>query len=248
VVLNAMDAAEHGAEILPQTKLTAARRHNNHWQATLEPTAPGAGPVQQVAARALVNAAGPWVLEVQDKVPGAKKGSGLRLVKGSHIVVPRIAPGTQAYIFQNPDRRIVFAIPYERDFTRIGTTELPYTGDPGAVAIAEDETAYLCEAVSRYFAKPVTPEDVIFSFETLMAKGHPYFRSYWGNVEKAEKVADRRVKFTFGGDTNHELPLIIGQMQVLPSTIGKAATSRRRRWSRRWAAAPTRSPRSIRGA
>ncbi len=162
VVLNALDAAERGAEILTRTRLTAARRIDGLWQATLEPRT--GGPVRRVAARALVNAAGPWVVEVQGKVPGAKRGSGLRLVKGSHIVVPRMSAGEQAYIFQNPDRRIVFAIPYERDFTLIGTTDLPFTGDPGAVAISAEETAYLCESINRYFTKPVTAEDVVWSY------------------------------------------------------------------------------------
>ncbi len=171
VVLNAMDAAERGAEILPRTRLTAARRAGGLWHATLEPTRPGGGPKggdgsapRQITARALVNAAGPWVLDVQHKLPGANKGSSLRLVKGSHIVVPRLVPGEQAYIFQNPDRRVVFAIPYERDFTLIGTTDLPYQGDPGAVAITAEETDYLCAAVNRYFVKPVTPADVVWSY------------------------------------------------------------------------------------
>jgi glycerol-3-phosphate dehydrogenase len=168
VVLNAIDAAERGAEILPRTRLTAVRREGGLWQATLEPSGPGGGvrggPARLVTARALVNAAGPWVLAVQNKVPGANKGSSLRLVKGSHIVVPRISAGAQAYIFQNPDRRVIFAIPYERDFTLIGTTDLPYEGDPGAVAITAEETAYLCSAVSRYFVQPVTPGDVVWSY------------------------------------------------------------------------------------
>jgi len=168
VVLNAVDAAERGAEILPRTKLTAARREGGLWRATLESRnldgTPGNGPPRQVVARALVNAAGPWVVDIQDKVPGAKRGSGLRLVKGSHIVVPRRSAGPQAYIFQNPDRRIVFAIPYERDFTLIGTTDLPYQGDPGAVAISAEETSYLCEAVSRYLIEPVAPGDVVWSY------------------------------------------------------------------------------------
>jgi glycerol-3-phosphate dehydrogenase len=164
VVLNAMDAAERGAEILPRRRLTAARREHGLWQATLESRDPEGSPPRQVSARALVNAAGPWVLEVQNKVPGAKEGSGLRLVKGSHIVVPRMSAGAQAYIFQNPDRRIIFAIPYERDFTLIGTTDLPYQGNPGAAAISAEETAYLCAAVGRYFVKPVTPGDVVWSY------------------------------------------------------------------------------------
>jgi glycerol-3-phosphate dehydrogenase len=162
VVLNALDAYERGAEILTRTRLTGARRSDGLWRASLEPA--NGGPTRRVTARALVNAAGPWVLEIQGKVAGAKSGSGLRLVKGSHIVVPRMFEGAQAYILQNTDRRVVFAIPYERDFTLIGTTEVPFTGDPGGVAIAPEETEYLCAAINRYFARPVTPEQVVWSY------------------------------------------------------------------------------------
>ena len=171
VVLNALDARERGAEILPRTRLTAASRRDGLWQATLEPSGAGArrGPVRRIPtrrirARALVNAAGPWVLEVQNKVAGGNRGAGLRLVKGSHIVVPRLFDGAQAYILQNLDRRIVFAIPYERDFTLIGTTEAPFTGDPGKVAITPEETDYLCAAINRYFARPVAADDVVWSY------------------------------------------------------------------------------------
>ncbi len=171
VVLNAVAAAERGAEILTRTRLTSARREGGLWQATLEPNGSGGpgggqggGRPRQIVARALVNAAGPWVVDVQGRISGAKRGSGLRLVKGSHIVVPRISAGEQAYIFQNPDRRIAFAIPYERDFTLIGTTDLPFEGDPGEVAITAEETAYLCTSVSRYFVEPVSPEDVVWSY------------------------------------------------------------------------------------
>ncbi len=171
VVLNALDARERGAEILPRTRLTAAVRVDGLWQATLEPSDAGARggparriPTRRIRARALVNAAGPWVLEVQGKVASANRGAGLRLVKGSHIVVPRMFDGARAYILQNLDRRIVFAIPYERDFTLIGTTEAPFEGDPGKVEITPEETDYLCAAINRYFARPVTPGEVVWSY------------------------------------------------------------------------------------
>ena len=115
-------------------------------------------------ARILVNAAGPWVNKVLDASIAAEVTLRARLVKGSHIVVPRRSAGPQAYIFQNTDRRIVFAIPYERDFTLIGTTDLPYQGDPQAVAISAEETSYLCEAVNRYLVEPVAPGDVVWSY------------------------------------------------------------------------------------
>jgi len=162
VVLNALDAAERGATILPRTRCTAARRLDGMWQATLEPS--DGGPARTVRARALVNAAGPWVDDVLTNVTGANRESRLRLVKGSHIVVPRLCEGEQAYILQNDDRRIVFIIPYERDFSLIGTTDVPYEADPADVRISDAEVEYLCTAVNRYLATPVTPEQIVWTY------------------------------------------------------------------------------------
>lgn len=162
VVLNAMDARARGAEILPRTRCTGARRVNGLWQAVLEPN--GGGPTRHVSARAVVNAAGPWVSDVLTKVAGSNRQGRMRLVKGSHIVVPRLSDTEHAYILQNDDRRIVFVISYERDFSLIGTTDLPFTGDPGNVQITAEETAYLCAAVNRYFTAAVTPEQVVWSY------------------------------------------------------------------------------------
>jgi glycerol-3-phosphate dehydrogenase len=117
-----------------------------------------------VSARALVNAAGPWVREVLGGALGFNRSPGVRLVKGSHIVVPRLYDGEHAFILQNDDGRVVFVIPYEGRYTLIGTTDIPFTDDPATVAISAEETAYLCRAVSRYFARPVTPTDVVWSY------------------------------------------------------------------------------------
>lgn len=161
VVLNALDAQAHGAAVLTRCTVVDARRSGAGWQATLQPA--GAAPFQ-VQARALVNAAGPWAGEfLRDRVRLASARA-LRLVKGSHIVVPRMFDHDHAYIFQNPDRRIIFAIPYEGAFTLIGTTDVEIQGDPGTVQIDGNETAYLCEQASRYFARPVRPADVVWSY------------------------------------------------------------------------------------
>lgn len=165
VVLNAIDAAQRGADIRTRTRLVAARRVNGLWEATLEDRTTGA--TTTVQARALVNAAGPWVARLLAdtlKVPNSKS---VRLVKGSHIIVPRVFEGPQAYIFQNPDKRIVFAIPYEQDFTLIGTTDIPWEQEPGKVAIAPDEISYLCESVNRYFRSTVRETDVVWSYAGL---------------------------------------------------------------------------------
>jgi glycerol-3-phosphate dehydrogenase len=160
-VLNARDAADRGAAIHVRTAVTAARRADGLWRAEF---AAADGRRTEVAARALVNAAGPWVRDVLGGALGFNKSPGIRLVKGSHIVVPRLYEGEHAFILQNDDRRIVFVIPYEGRFTLIGTTDIPFDADPATVAISADETAYLCRAVSRYFAKPVTPADVVWSY------------------------------------------------------------------------------------
>ncbi|WP_119678991.1 glycerol-3-phosphate dehydrogenase [Indioceanicola profundi] len=162
VVLNAMDARERGADILTRTRLVSTRRQGGLWQAELEDISTGHR--YGIGARALVNAAGPWVGQVLVGEIGAASRHRVRLVKGSHIVVPRIYPGDHAYIFQNPDRRIVFAIPYEGRFTLIGTTDVDHAGDPAAAEIGPEEVKYLCRSVSAYLARPVTPEMVVWSY------------------------------------------------------------------------------------
>ncbi len=153
VVLNAVDARERGAEILTRTRAKAVYVEDGLWRAEIE----GEDGARRIAARAFVNAAGPWVDNVlravlrRNEPPKFK----LRLVKGSHIIVEKQFEGEHAYIFQNADKRVIFAIPYEQDFTLIGTTDLPYDGDPAAVAIEESEIDYLCAAASEYLAKPV---------------------------------------------------------------------------------------------
>ncbi|MFT8663790.1 glycerol-3-phosphate dehydrogenase [Acetobacter orientalis] len=165
VVLNAMDAAERGADVRTRTRLINATRQNGLWQAELEDRV--TGQTTTVQARALVNAAGPWVARLLAdtlKIPNSKS---VRLVKGSHIIVPKVFDGPQAYIFQNPDKRIVFAIPYEQKFTLIGTTDIPWKEAPGKVGIAPDEISYLCESVNRYFKTAVKEGDVVWSYAGL---------------------------------------------------------------------------------
>ena len=161
VVLNALDAQARGATILTQCRCESARRTAQGWQATLKPA--GGAPLQ-VQARALVNAAGPWTGEFLRERAGQTSARSLRLVKGSHIVVKKLFDHDHAYIFQNPDKRIIFAIPYEGDFTLIGTTDVEIQGAPDAARIDADETAYLCEQASRYFARPVVPADVVWAY------------------------------------------------------------------------------------
>jgi glycerol-3-phosphate dehydrogenase len=161
VVLNAIDAAERGATVLTRTRCVDARRDGDRWQIRLD----GAdGARRELVARALVNAAGPWAAQFLGDVVHQPRPKTLRLVKGSHIVVPRLFEHDHAYIFQNPDKRIIFAIPYEGEFTLIGTTDVEHRGPPGQARVDETEIAYLCEQASRYFARPVTPAQVAWTY------------------------------------------------------------------------------------
>ncbi len=161
VVLNALDAQERGARILTRTKLVSAERRDGQWHARLQRAD---GSTLDVLARAIANAAGPWVGEVLHGALGRGAQHSVRLVKGSHIITPRLFDHDHAYIFQNPDKRIIFAIPYERDFTLIGTTDVEYRDDPSRVAIDRDETRYLCESINRYFKRKISPADVCWTY------------------------------------------------------------------------------------
>ena len=161
VVLNAMDAAARGALIETRTRCTLARRDGGLWRVSVQ-TRDGA--TRTVLAKALVNAAGPWVGDVLHEQLNRNSPAPVRLVKGSHIVVPRLFEHDRAYIFQNADERIVFAIPYETDFTLIGTTDEDYEGDPADVRASAREIDYLCGAVSEYLRSPVTPDAVVWTY------------------------------------------------------------------------------------
>jgi glycerol-3-phosphate dehydrogenase len=166
VLLNALDAQARGAQILTRTRCSAAQRHAHGWTASLHSAG---GPERRVSARALVNAAGPWAEAFLRGEARAHHGEALatrslRLIKGSHIVVPRCFEHDHAYIFQNPDKRIIFAIPYEERYTLIGTTDVELLGDPRDARVGDDEVAYLCEQASRYFTRPVQPADVVWSY------------------------------------------------------------------------------------
>lgn len=161
-VLTARDAADRGAVIATRTRATHFSREGNIWRITTEDTDSGARNV--IGARALVNAAGPWVEDVLAHGTGDDARARVRLVQGSHIVVPKLYEHDRAYIFQNSDGRIVFAIPYRNDFTLIGTTDRDYHGDPARVTATAEEIAYLCAAVGEYLAAPVKPEDVVWSY------------------------------------------------------------------------------------
>jgi glycerol-3-phosphate dehydrogenase len=160
VVVNALDARQRGARIEPGWTVTAARREGALWVVDMTSYK---GEQRTVRARALVNAAGPWVEQIL-RATGAHRHRSLRLVKGSHVIVRRLYDGAQAYTLQNADGRVVFAIPYEDDFTLVGTTDVPFEGDPAEVHADVNEVAYLCGLVSGYLKAPVTPRDVVWTY------------------------------------------------------------------------------------
>lgn len=160
VVLNALDAAERGAEVRTGTRLVDARRDGDVWRARIDDEHGGS----DVSARILVNAAGPWVADVIGRLGTVASERGVRLVKGSHIIVPRLYEGEHAFMLQNPDRRIVFAIPYEGRFTLIGTTDEPWNAPPGKVSIDAAETRYLLDTANRYFRRSIAERDIVWSY------------------------------------------------------------------------------------
>jgi glycerol-3-phosphate dehydrogenase len=165
VVLNAMDAAARGARICVRTEAVSAQRREG-WQVELKDAI--SGRTETVRARTLVNAGGARVADIAARA-GARSVPRVRLVKGSHIVVRKLFDHDLAYVFQNSDRRVVFAIPYQRDFTLIGTTDVDFRGDPAKVAISASEVTYLCAAVNAWLARPFAASDIVWSFSGLRA-------------------------------------------------------------------------------
>jgi glycerol-3-phosphate dehydrogenase len=163
VALNALDAFERGADIRVRTKLVSARRDGGTWVASLQNVE--TGETEDVRAQVVVNAAGPFVADVLNAKLGLNTTKNVRLVKGSHIVVPKLFDTREAFILQNTDKRIVFAIPYQEKFTLIGTTDIPVESVPDKkVAITEDEVQYLCNIVNHFFKRQVTPAEVVWTY------------------------------------------------------------------------------------
>ena len=162
VVLNAMDAAERGADIRTRTRVVDARPDGSVWRLSLA-NAQGIA-ARQAVARIIVNAGGPWVADVLSTALHKTPRTDVRLVQGSHIVVPKLFGHDRAYLLQNPDGRVVFAIPYERDFTLIGTTDHDIQGVPGDATATDEEIAYLCRTASAFFANEIAPSSVVWSY------------------------------------------------------------------------------------
>jgi glycerol-3-phosphate dehydrogenase len=196
VVLTARDAADRGAEIRTRSRAVEIRQENQIWQVTVENTFSGAR--STIQARVLVNAGGPWVEDVLASGSGVNARAKVRLVQGSHIVVRKLYEHDRAYMFQNSDGRIVFVIPYQDDFTLIGTTDRDYDGDPAKVKATPEEIRYLCDSVSEYLAKPVKPEDVVWTYAGV--------RPLYDDGASEAKAATR--EYVFELDTPGGAPLL----------------------------------------
>ena len=239
VVLLALGAAERGAEILPRTACTSARREDGAWRVELRGRRGGA---RTVRARCVVNAAGPWVNDVVGRVAGSDSRRQVRLVKGSHLVTPKFWEGPQAYLVQNHDRRVIFINPYEGDRALIGTTDIPHDGPPEAARAEEDEIAYLLAAVNRYFKERLRREDVLetfsgvrplyddgqgnpsavtrdYAFDLDETGGAPILNVYGGKITTFRKLSEHamhKLAHVFprmGGDWTRGAPLPGGEIE-----------------------------------
>ena len=219
VVLNVMDAAERGCDVRVRTEVTDLIRHVGYWSVKLKDK--NNSQVSSVTAKVIVNASGPWVDKTLDLDEEHDSRYSTRLVKGSHIVVPKIFDHPYTYIFQNPDNRILFAVPYEQNYTLLGTTDMEIEGEPGSIEIDNTEIEYICNAVSEYFKKPVKADDVIWSYSGVRPlyddasanaskvtrdykldldtrKNTPVLSVYGGKITTYRKLADQAVDMLTG--------------------------------------------------
>jgi glycerol-3-phosphate dehydrogenase len=202
VVLNCVDARERGANIRTRSKVVSLKRRSGQWEANIS----NAKGEHQINARMIVNAAGPWVDRVINLAFPGRHAGNVRLVKGSHLIMPRLYDGDHCYIFQNRDGRIIFAIPYERDFTLLGTTEVAFDGDPAGITISPQEAAYICDAANEYLKVDVTPEQAVSSYAGVRplndvdaGNNSTVTRDYTFNLDRGSYHAAPPILSIFGG-------------------------------------------------
>lgn len=198
VVSNAISAAENGAVIHTRTRCQSAYRKNGLWHISYEDL--DTGKISYCRAKALVNASGPWAQTFIESKLQTKSPRGVRLIKGSHFVVPKMYDGDQAYILQNEDQRIVFVIPYNNDFTMIGTTDKEYQGDPKDVAIDAEEKAYLLDVVNKHFSKQLTEQDIIWDWSGV--------RPLCDDESTSPSAITRDYTLELEADENNKAPLL----------------------------------------
>ena len=214
VVLYALDAMNRGADIRTRTEVLSIEPSGEGYKAAIKHD----GKTETVTAKGVINSAGPWVDEVLKKIQRTKNEQSLRLVKGSHIVTKKLFEGDHAYLFQNADNRVIFAIPYEKNYTLIGTTDQPYDLSEGPVKISQDEINYLCEAASEYFENDISPDDVVWDYAGVrplyddksenasavtrdyvldieeFTEGAPFLSIYGGKITTSRKLAEHAME------------------------------------------------------
>nr|MDJ0613599.1 glycerol-3-phosphate dehydrogenase [Rhizobiaceae bacterium] len=222
VILNAMDARKRGAEIRTRTKVESVNQSDDTWEITLRSTQ--SGEQNTVFARLIVNAGGPWVDEILKKSMGKNDVKNIRLVQGSHIVIRKKFDHPRAYFFQNSDERIFFGIPYEQDYTLIGTTDQDYTGELSDVKISSDEIDYLCEGASHYFKEPITRDDIVWTYSGVRplyddgaSKAQEATRDY---VLKTEGEGALKYINIFGGKITTYRRLAESMLEKIGDAIG----------------------------
>lgn len=198
VALNCVDAAERGADIRTRTECIALDRRKDVWIADLRTQE---GVESRITANQVVNAAGPWVDKVLGRAMPNERHENLRLVKGSHLIFPRLFEGDHCYIFQNRDDRIIFAIPYEHKYTLVGTTDVSFEGDPSDIAISADEATYICNAANEYLAKDIRPEDAIASYAGV--------RPLYDNKARSNSTVTRDYQFEFDRGDDGKAPALL---------------------------------------
>ncbi|MEL7198367.1 MAG: glycerol-3-phosphate dehydrogenase [Pseudomonadota bacterium] len=197
VVLNCMDARKNGADIYTGTECIGLERQGKDWIAALR----GDDGERTIKAKLVVNAAGPWVDKVLGKAKPDESSANLRLVKGSHLIFRKLFDGDHCYIFQNKDDRIIFAIPYERDFTLVGTTDVGFEGDPTGITISVEETHYICDAANEYLKTSIRPEDAVSSYAGV--------RPLYDDSSASNSTVTRDYQFELDdGATGDEAPIL----------------------------------------
>jgi glycerol-3-phosphate dehydrogenase len=229
VALNARDARNRGAEIRTRTKVMSARREGNEWAVDID----NKGKRETIRAKALINSAGPWVSQVLGQVVGQNDPAKIRMVKGSHLVVEKLYDHDRCYIFQNADGRICFAIPYENNFTLVGTTDEDHKGDPGKPEATEAEIDYMLNAVSAYFKKPVTRAQMKWSYSGIRplyddgaSKAQEATRDYVLKLDKPEGQAP--MLSVFGGKITTARKLaesVLSEIKPFFPTMGEKWTA-----------------------
>ncbi|WP_454855411.1 glycerol-3-phosphate dehydrogenase [Rhizobium binxianense] len=239
VTLNAVSAAEKGASVLTRSPAVSARRENGGWIITTKNSL--TGETRTFHAKCLVNCAGPWVMDIINRIAGSNSSRNVRLVKGSHIIVPKFWAGSNAYLVQNHDKRVIFINPYQGDKALIGTTDIAYEGRAEEVSADEAEIEYLLKAVNRYFKEKLRRQDVLHSFSGVRplfddgkgnpsavtrdyvfdldeTDGAPLLNVFGGKITTFRELAERgmqRLKHVFpnmGGDWTEKAPLPGGEI------------------------------------